>query len=317
MDLLKENPNRFTLFPIKDDDIWTAYKLQQRATWTAEEIDYSADLNDWETLSDDEKYFIENILAFFAGSDGIVLENLIQNFCNDVQLPEAKCAYAYQAYIENVHSEVYSLLIDTYVKNEQRKKECFNAIEQIPCVKKKADWAMKWISSDKSFAHRLIAFSVVEGVFFSGSFCAIFWLKSKGRMVKTLGKSNELIARDEGMHTDFAILLYHKLDTRLEDSVVHDIFSEAVEIEKEFICDSLRCDLIGMNKDLMGEYIEFVADRLLTQLGYSKLFNTVNPFEFMNQIGMDGKTNFFEQRVTEYQIGGDDTINNFVIDDDF
>ena len=304
MDLLKENPNRFTLFPIKDDDIWTAYKLQQRATWTAEEIDYSADLNDWETLSDDEKYFIENILAFFAGSDGIVLENLIQNFCSDVQLPEAKCVYAYQAYIENVHSEVYSLLIDTYVKNEQRKKECFNAIEQIPCVKKKADWAMKWISSDKSFAHRLIAFSVVEGVFFSGSFCAIFWLKSKGRMVKTLGKSNELIARDEGMHTDFAILLYHKLDTRLEESVVHDIFSEAVEIEKEFICDSLKCSLIGMNKDLMSEYIEFVADRLLTQLGYSKLFNTVNPFEFMNQIGMDGKTNFFEQRVTEYQIGG-------------
>jgi len=317
MDLLKENPNRFTLFPIKDDDIWTAYKLQQRATWTAEEIDYSADLNDWETLSDDEKYFIENILAFFAGSDGIVLENLIQNFCSDVQLPEAKCVYAYQAYIENVHSEVYSLLIDTYVKNEQRKKECFNAIEQIPCVKKKADWAMKWISSDKSFAHRLIAFSVVEGVFFSGSFCAIFWLKSKGRMVKTLGKSNELIARDEGMHTDFAILLYHKLDTRLEESIVHDIFSEAVEIEKEFICDSLKCSLIGMNKDLMSEYIEFVADRLLTQLGYSKLFNTVNPFEFMNQIGMDGKTNFFEQRVTEYQIGGDDTINNFVIDDDF
>ena len=317
MDLLKENPNRFTLFPIKDDDIWTAYKLQQRATWTAEEIDYSADLNDWETLSDDEKYVIENILAFFAGSDGIVLENLIQNFCSDVQLPEAKCVYAYQAYIENVHSEVYSLLIDTYVKNEQRKKECFNAIEQIPCVKKKADWAMKWISSDKSFAHRLIAFSVVEGVFFSGSFCAIFWLKSKGRMVKTLGKSNELIARDEGMHTDFAILLYHKLDTRLEESVVHDIFSEAVEIEKEFICDSLKCSLIGMNKDLMSEYIEFVADRLLTQLGYSKLFNTVNPFEFMNQIGMDGKTNFFEQRVTEYQIGGDDTINNFVIDDDF
>ena len=317
MDLLKENPNRFTLFPIKDDDIWTAYKLQQRATWTAEEIDSSAALNDWETLSDDEKYFIENILAFFAGSDGIVLENLIQNFCSDVQLPEAKCVYAYQAYIENVHSEVYSLLIDTYVKNEQRKKECFNAIEQIPCVKKKADWAMKWISSDKSFAHRLIAFSVVEGVFFSGSFCAIFWLKSKGRMVKTLGKSNELIARDEGMHTDFAILLYHKLDTRLEESVVHDIFSEAVEIEKEFICDSLKCSLIGMNKDLMSEYIEFVADRLLTQLGYSKLFNTVNPFEFMNQIGMDGKTNFFEQRVTEYQIGGDDTINNFVIDDDF
>ena len=274
-------------------------------------------MNDWETLSDDERYFIENILAFFAGSDGIVLENLIQNFCSDVQLPEAKCVYAYQAYIENVHSEVYSLLIDTYVKDQQRKKECFNAIEQIPCVKKKADWAMKWISSDKSFLHRLVAFSVVEGIFFSGSFCAIFWLKSKGKMVKTLGKSNELIARDEGMHTDFAILLYHKLNDRLDQEVIYDIFREAVEIEKEFICDSLKCNLIGMNKELMGQYIEFVADRLLTQLCYEKLYNTANPFEFMNQIGMDGKTNFFEQRVTEYQIGGDETINNFVIDDDF
>ena len=317
MDLLKENPNRFTLFPIKDDDIWTAYKLQQRATWTAEEIDYSADLNDWETLSDDEKYFIENILAFFAGSDGIVLENLIQNFCNDVQLPEAKCAYAYQAYIENVHSEVYSLLIDTYVKNEQRKKECFNAIEQIPCVKKKADWAMKWISSDKSFAHRLIAFSVVEGVFFSGSFCAIFWLKSKGRMVKTLGKSNELIARDEGMHTDFAVLLYHKLENKLSEEEIYEIVKEAVEIEKKFICESLRCRLIGMNDDLMSQYIEFVADRLVTQLGYKKIYNKECPFSFMNMMNLDGKTNFFEQRVTEYNIGNHYNLTDFEIDDDF
>ena len=317
MDLLKENPNRFTLFPIQDNDIWTAYKLQQRAQWTAEELDYSADLNDWESLSNDEKYFIENILAFFAGSDGIVLENLVQNFCNEVQLPEAKCVYAFQAYIENVHSEVYSLLIDTYVKDHKRKQECFNAIEQIPCIQKKAEWAMKWISSDQSFAHRLVAFSVVEGIFFSGSFCAIFWLKSKGKMVKTLGKSNELISRDEGMHTDFAVLLYHKLDTRLDSDVIYEIFREAVEIEKEFICDSLKCSLIGMNKELMGQYIEFVADRLLTQLGYEKIYNTENPFEFMNQIGMDGKTNFFEQRVTEYQIGGDDTTNVFVIDEDF
>lgn len=316
-ELLTENKNRFTLFPIQDTDIWNAYKQQQRATWTAEELDYSADLTDWDTLNDDEKHFIENILAFFAGSDGIVLENLVQNFCNEVQLPEAKCVYAYQAYIENVHSEVYSLLIDTYIKDKKRKEECFNAIEQIPCIKKKADWALSWISSDNSFAQRLVAFAVVEGIFFSGSFCAIFWLKSKGKMVKTLGKSNELISRDEGMHTDFAVLLYHKLDYRLTKEIVNDIVKEAVNIEKEFICDSLKCSLIGMNKELMSEYIEFVADRLLTQLGYNKIYNTDNPFEFMNQIGMDGKTNFFEQRVTEYQIGGDDTINNFVIDDDF
>lgn len=317
MDLLKENKNRFTLFPIQDNDIWTAYKLQQRAQWTAEEIDYSADLNDWDTLSSDEKYFIENILAFFAGSDGIVLENLVKNFCTEVQLPEAKCVYAFQAYIENVHSEVYSLLIDTYVKDKSRKEECFNAIEKIPCVKKKAEWALKWIDSKESFAQRLVAFAIVEGIFFSGSFCAIFWLKSKGKMVKTLGKSNELISRDEGMHTDFAILLYHKLDNRVDEKLICVMFREAVEIEKEFICDSLKCNLIGMNKELMSEYIEFVADRLLTQLGYDKLYNTKNPFEFMNQIGMDGKTNFFEQRVTEYQIGGDDTTNTFVIDEDF
>tara|TARA_B100000900_G_C20589318_1_gene720987 strand:- start:1110 stop:2069 length:960 start_codon:yes stop_codon:yes gene_type:complete len=315
--LLDENPNRFTLFPIQHNDVWEAYKKQQRAQWTAEEIDYSADLGDWKTLNNDEKYFIENILAFFAGSDGIVLENLIQNFCNEVQIPEARCAYGFQAYIENVHSEVYSLLIDTYIKDAKRKEECFNAIETIPAVKHKADWALKWISSDKSFAHRLVAFAVVEGIFFSGSFCAIFWLKSRGKMVKTLGKSNELIARDEGMHTDFAVLLYHKLNNKLSQNEIYNIVTEAVEIEKKFICESLRCRLIGMNDDLMSQYIEFVADRLITQLGYDKLFNKECPFSFMNMMNLDGKTNFFEQRVTEYTIGGDSSLDNFTLDDDF
>ena len=321
MDLLKENPNRFTLFPIKDDDIWTAYKLQQRATWTAEEIDYSADLNDWETLSDDEKYFIENILAFFAGSDGIVLENLIQNFCSDVQLPEAKCVYAYQAYIENVHSEVYSLLIDTYVKNEQRKKECFNAIEQIPCVKKKADWALEWIDNG-SFAERIVAFAAVEGIFFSGSFCSIFWLKKRGLM-PGLSFSNELISRDEGMHCDFACLLYTRhLVNKLPKSTIEKIIRDAVEIEKEFVCDALPVRLIGMNADLMSQYIEFVADRLLVELGNEKIYNATNPFDFMEMISLQGKTNFFEKRVAEYQkagvAGNNDADNHgFTMDADF
>jgi len=315
--LLQENPNRFTLFPIQYDDIWKAYKKQQEAQWTAEEIDYSADLNDWKTLSDDEKYFIENILAFFAGSDGIVLENLIENFSKEIQIPEVRSAYSFQAYIENVHSEVYSLLIDTYISDPLRKKECFNAIETIPAVKLKADWALKWISSDKSFAHRLVAFSVVEGIFFSGSFCAIFWLKSRGKMVKTLGKSNELIARDEGMHTDFAVLLYHKLENKLSEEQIYEIVKEAVEIEKKFICESLRCRLIGMNDNLMSQYIEFVADRLVTQLGYNKIYNKECPFSFMNMMNLDGKTNFFEQRVTEYKIGGNYNLTDFEIDDDF
>lgn len=317
--LLQENHNRFTLFPIQHDDIWKAYKKQQEAQWTAEEIDYSADLNDWKTLNDDEKYFIENILAFFAGSDGIVLENLIENFCKEVQIPEARSAYSFQAYIENVHSEVYSLLIDTYITDSKRKEECFNAIETIPAVKLKADWALKWISSERSFAHRLVAFAVVEGIFFSGSFCAIFWLKSRGKMVKTLGKSNELIARDEGMHTDFAVLLYSKLMNKLSEEEVFNIVRDAVSIEKTFICDSLKCRLIGMNDDLMCQYIEFVADRLLSQLGYKKMFNTECPFSFMNVMNLDGKTNFFEQRVTEYKIGGSYNLlgEDVVLDDDF
>ena len=315
--LLKENLNRFTLFPIQYNDIWKAYKKQQQAQWTAEEIDYSADLNDWKTLSDDEKYFIENILAFFAGSDGIVLENLIENFSKEIQIPEVRSAYSFQAYIENVHSEVYSLLIDTYITDPIRKRECFNAIETIPAVKLKADWAIKWISSDKSFAHRLVAFAVVEGIFFSGSFCAIFWLKSRGKMVKTLGKSNELIARDEGMHTDFAVLLYHKLENKLSEEEIYEIVKEAVNIEKKFICESLRCRLIGMNDDLMSQYIEFVADRLVTQLGYKKIYNKECPFSFMNMMNLDGKTNFFEQRVTEYNIGNNYNLTDFVIDEDF
>ena len=317
--LLQENPNRFTLFPIQYDDIWKAYKQQQYAQWTAEEIDYSADLNDWKTLTKDEQYFIENILAFFAGSDGIVLENLVQNFCNEVQIPEARCVYTYQAYIENVHSEVYSLLIDTYIKDPSRKNECFNAIEKIPAVKLKAEWALKWLNSDLSFAHRLVAFAVVEGIFFSGSFCAIFWLKSRGKMVKSLGKSNELIARDEGMHTDFAILLYHKLQNKLSQDEIYTIVKDAVSIEKKFICDSLKCRLIGMNENLMCQYIEFVADRLLSQLHCEKVYNKECPFSFMNMMNYDGKTNFFEQRVTEYQTGNHDAVdmNNFTIDEDF
>ena len=316
--LLNEEHNRYTLFPIKWPSIWKAYKTQKDAFWTAEEIDYVADKKDWNTLSDNEKYFIEHILAFFAGSDGIVLENLVQNFCNEVKVAEARCAYAFQAMMENVHSEVYSLLIDTYVDGKERKEKLFNAIETIPCVQEKAEWAIKWINSERSFAERLVAFAVVEGIFFSGSFCAIFWLKSRGKMVKALGTSNELIARDEGMHTDFAILLYGHLNDKLSEEVVHQIFKEAVEIEQKFICESLPCNLIGMNKELMSQYIEFVADRLLTQLNYEKIYNSKNPFSFMNKTNLDGKSNFFEKRVSEYQLSsGKIELNNLELDDDF
>ena len=316
--LLNEEQNRYTLFPIKWPSIWKAYKIQKDSFWTAEEIDYVADKKDWNTLSDNEKYFIEHILAFFAGSDGIVLENLVQNFCSEVKVAEARCAYAFQAMMENVHSEVYSLLIDTYVDGKERKEQLFNAIETIPCVQEKAEWAIKWINSERSFAERLVAFAVVEGIFFSGSFCAIFWLKSRGKMVKALGTSNELIARDEGMHTDFAILLYGHLNNKLNEEVIHQIFKEAVEIEQKFICESLPCNLIGMNSELMSQYIEFVADRLLTQLNYEKIYNSKNPFSFMNKTNLDGKSNFFEKRVSEYQLSsGKIELNNLELDDDF
>ena len=313
--------NRFTIFPIQYPMIWDSYKVQQRAFWTAEEIDYSADKDDWEALSEDEQYFIENILAFFAGSDGIVLENLVTQFCNEIDIPEARCAYSYQAMIECVHGEVYSLLIDTYIKDNDKKMKLFNAIETIPCVKKKADWALKWINDTHPLLRRLFAFAVVEGVFFSGSFCAIFWLKSRGKMVKALGTSNELIARDEGMHTDFAVIMYHVLKDKDEYEPIsqqhaHIIMQEAVVIEKEFICDSIKCNLIGMNKQLMSQYIEFVADRLLTQFGFDKLYNSKNPFSFMNQTGLDGKTNFFEKRVSEYTISNESTTS-FDLDEDF
>ena len=311
--------NRFTIFPIQYPTIWNSYKTQQKAFWTAEEIDYSADKEDWETLTQEEQYFIENILAFFAGSDGIVLENLVTQFCGEIDIPEARCAYSYQAMIESVHGEVYSLLIDTYIQDKQKKQTLFNAIETIPCVKKKADWALKWINDTNPLLQRLFAFAVVEGVFFSGSFCAIFWLKSRGKMVKALGTSNELIARDEGMHTDFAVIMYHVLkevNTPITQESAHSIIQEAVEIEKEFICDSIKCKLIGMNTELMSTYIEFVADRLLTQFGFEKLYNSKNPFSFMNQTGLDGKTNFFEKRVSEYQISNE-TGGDFSLDDDF
>ena len=319
--ILKDNLTRFTVFPIQYHDIWRAYKQHINAFWTAEEIDFSADKKDWDNLNKDERYFIENILAFFAGSDGIVLENLVENFCKEVQIPEARCFYGFQAMIENIHGEVYSLLIDTYIDNPKHKDKLFRAIETIPCIKKKAEWALKWINSETPFAERLVAFAVVEGIFFSGSFCSIFWLKSRGKMVTALGTSNELIARDEGMHTDFAILLYTKyIENKLSYEKIKEIIMKAVEIEEEFICDSLPCKLIGMNSDLMREYIKFVADRLITQLGYSKIYGTNNPFDFMDNINLDGKTNFFEKRVTEYQkatqvSNADD--RKFALNDDF
>ena len=303
--LLKENPNRFVLFPIQYPKIWEAYKKAEASFWTAEEIDFSIDIDHWEKLSKGEKHFIKNILAFFAGSDGIVLENLTQRFTNEVQIPEARCFYGFQMAIENIHSETYSLLIDKYIKDNEEKMHLFNAIETIPCVAKKAKWAIKWMQSEhSSFATRLVAFAAVEGIFFSGSFCAIYWLKQRGLM-PGLTFSNELISRDEGMHTEFAVLLYSMLEhTKLSQEKIVEIITEAVEIEKEFITDSIPCDLIGMNAKLMKQYIEFVADRLISQLGYEKVYNSKNPFSFMELISITGKTNFFERRVSEYSLSG-------------
>lgn len=303
--ILKENKQRFVLFPIKHKEIWNAYKKAEASFWTAEEIDFSKDKYDWDyRLNNNEKYFIKHILAFFAGSDGIVLENLNINFSSEIQIPEARCFYSFQSMIENIHSEVYSLLIDKYVDNEAEKDNLFHAIENIDCIKQKAQWAMKWMDSTKaSFAERLVAFSVVEGIFFSGSFCAIYWLKKRGFM-PGLTFSNELISRDEGMHTDFATLIYSMLTNKLDKSVIYEIVKEAVEIEKQFINEAIPCAMIGMNATLMSQYIEYVADRLIVQLGYDKIYNSTNPFDFMQLISMEGKTNFFEKRVSEYSLAG-------------
>lgn len=298
--LLVEDSSRFTQLPIQFPKLQDAYVVHENMFWTAREIDYSADISDWESLSSNERYFIEHILAFFAGSDGIVLENLLRNFCVEVKAAEARNFYGFQSMIENVHGQVYALLLDTFVKDVKRKDELFNAIETIPVVKKKADWALRWINSTNPFEERLIAFAIVEGVFFSASFASIFWLKSRNKMTKALGKSNELISRDEGLHTDFAVLMYHHLRNKVTQSRVEEIIKEAVEIEIEFISESIPCSMIGMNTELMCQYIKYVADRLLSQLEFEKIYNVENPFDFMKSFALDGKSNFFENRVTEY-----------------
>ncbi len=301
--ILQENKERFVLFPIKHMQIWEMYKKAEASFWTAEEIDLSPDLQYWEgKLNSDEKHFIKHVLAFFAASDGIVNENLAVNFMNAVQYPEARCFYGYQIMIENIHSEAYSLLIDTYVKDPAEKDYLFHALETVPCVSEKAQWALRWISSG-SFSERLVAFAAVEGIFFSGSFCSIFWLKKRGLM-PGLSFANELISRDEGLHCDFACLLYSQLEVKLPLEVLQGIIAHAVAIEKVFVKDALPVRLIGMNADLMCQYIEFVADRLLVALGSPKIYNASNPFDFMDLISMPGKTNFFERRVSDYQKSG-------------
>ena len=317
--ILEENKNRFVLFPIQHDDIWKAYKTQEASIWTAEELDLAQDLVDWsEKLNDDERFFIKHILAFFAASDGIVNENLAENFVKEVQYTEAKFFYGFQIMMENIHSETYSLLIDTYIRDDKEKDYLFNALETFPPVKKKAEWALDWIDNG-NFAQRLVAFAAVEGIFFSGSFCSIFWLKKRGLM-PGLTFSNELISRDEGMHMEFAVLLYNDhLVNKLPKEEVELIITKAVEIEKEFITESLPVKLIGMNADLMSQYIEFVADRLLTELGNDKVYNATNPFDFMDMISLQGKTNFFEKRVGEYQKAGvlNSDDQSFSLDEDF
>ena len=314
--LLMNNPNRFVLFPIKYESIWKAYKKQQACFWSAEEIDLSLDLKDWEKLDKNEQFFIKNILAFFAGSDGIVLENLGKRFLDEVQIPEARCFYGFQLMMENVHSETYSLLIDKYITDKDEKMRLFNSIQTIPPIAKKAKWALKWIDDiNSNFATRLVAFACVEGIFFSGSFCAIYWLKKRGLM-PGLTFSNELISRDEGLHTDFACLLYSMLNNKLDEQTVHTIIRDAVTIEKEFINESISCSMIGMNSMLMSQYIEFVSDRLLLQMGYNKLYKSENPFDFMELISMENKTNFFEKRVAEYSLANVGEQTKISFDDD-
>jgi ribonucleoside-diphosphate reductase beta chain len=297
--ILEENRNRFVLFPIEHHDIWDYYKKAQQVFWTAEEIDLAQDATDWQTLSDNEKHFIKHVLAFFAASDGIVNENLAENFVSEVQYTEAKFFYGFQIMMENIHSETYSLLIDTYIKDKDEQNYLFNAIDTFPAIQKKAEWALKWIGSE-SFTERLIAFAAVEGIFFSGSFCSIFWLKKMGKM-PGLSFSNELISRDEGLHTDFAVHLYNNhIENKLSKERIIEIIGSALEIEKEFITDALPVSLIGMNSDLMQQYLEYVSDRLLVDLGVGKIYNSENPFDFMANIALQNKTNFFEKRVADY-----------------
>ncbi|KAK5614638.1 Ribonucleoside-diphosphate reductase subunit M2 [Crenichthys baileyi] len=330
--LLKENPNRFVIFPIQYHDIWQMYKKAEASFWTAEEVDLSKDLQHWESLKDDERFFISHVLAFFAASDGIVNENLVERFTQEVQVTEARCFYGFQIAMENIHSEMYSLLIDTYIKDPSEREYLFNAIETLPCVKKKADWALNWIGNkNAAYGERVVAFAAVEGIFFSGSFASIFWLKKRGLM-PGLTFSNELISRDEvvedvtvsvlpsGLHCDFACLMFKHLVNKPSSGTVTKIIKNAVEIEQEFLTDALPVKLIGMNCDMMKQYIEFVADRLLLELGFSKIYRVENPFDFMENISLEGKTNFFEKRVGEYQRMGvmsGPTDNTFRLDADF
>ncbi|XP_039874378.1 ribonucleoside-diphosphate reductase subunit M2 [Simochromis diagramma] len=318
--LLKDNPHRFVIFPIEYHDIWQMYKKAEASFWTAEEVDLSKDLQHWDAMKDEERYFISHVLAFFAASDGIVNENLVERFMQEVQVTEARCFYGFQIAMENIHSEMYSLLIDTYIKDPKEREYLFNAIETLPCVKKKADWALNWIGNkNATYGERVVAFAAVEGIFFSGSFAAIFWLKKRGLM-PGLTFSNELISRDEGLHCDFACLMFKHLMNKPPKETVISIIKSAVEIEQEFLTDALPVKLIGMNCDMMKQYIEFVADRLLLELGFSKIYRVENPFDFMENISLEGKTNFFEKRVGEYQRMGvmaTPTDNTFRLDADF
>merc|ERR1712019_222169 len=321
--LLIENPRRWVMFPIQYPAVWEMYKKHEASFWTAEEVDLSQDTKDWDNLSDSEQHFVKHVLAFFAASDGIVLENLAGQFSTEIQIPEARAFYGFQIAMENIHSETYSLLIEQYIREPAEKDEVFNAISTMPAVQEKAQWAIQWMNRENSFAERVVAFAAVEGILFSGSFCAIYWLKKRGLM-PGLTFSNELISRDEDLHAEFACLIYGMLQQRLPDDVVHSIIRGAVAAERAFICEALSCDLIGMNNELMVRYIEFVADRLLTALGHSKLFNVSNPFDWMELISLQGKTNFFEKRVGEYQkagvmaaTSGQDEVRGFALDIDF
>ena len=319
--LLNEEENRYVIFPIQHDQFWDMYKKAEANFWTTEELDLSKDLNDWKKLTKNETHFIKHILAFFAASDGIVNENLVDRFCQEVKVLEAKFFYVFQMAMENIHSETYSLLIDTYIKDQKEKTYLLNAIDTIPSIQKKAQWTIKWINDkDSPFINRIIGFAAVEGIFFSGAFCSIFWLKKRGLM-PGLCHSNELISRDEGLHTEFAVLMYHNLKNKPSPNVVKQIIQEAVEIEKEFITESLSCELIGMNKDLMSQYIEYVSDRLLKMFGLEPIYNAQNPFDWMEMISIQGKTNFFEKRVGEYSNKSNPNIdpdkNEINFDDDF